>query len=82
MTKKHEIKSDEKLNPQLKEEVTTLRGGILSQAEKNELPSRFSVKSADNSPSMIITDNDTGKQVKVPLFAYGDVRKVLNKLFG
>lgn len=81
MTKKHIISSDSKLNPVLKEEVTSLRGGMLAQAEKNQLPSRFEVQSHKEFPSMIIRDRKSGNITEVPLFAYGEVRRVLNDLF-
>jgi hypothetical protein len=79
--KKHSISSDESLNRPLKEDVTTLRGGIVDQAEKVELPSRFAVEPHKDLPRMIITDTETDKSIEVPLFAYGEVRKVLSSLF-
>lgn len=81
MSKKHVISSDKRLNPQLKEEVSSLRGNISEQAEKNELPSRFVVEPHDDLPKMIIKDTITGKTSEVPIFAYGEVRKVLGDLF-
>lgn len=81
MAKKHSISSDEKSNPVLKEEITSLRGGMLAQAEKIELPSRFEVESHKERPRMIIKDKETGKVTEVPIFAYGEVRKALHDLF-
>src|SRR5690606_35012913 len=79
--KKHTISTDSELNTQLKEEVSTLRGGIMDQADKNKLPARFTVEPHNDSPRMIITDTETSRSVEVPLFSYGEVRKVLNTLF-
>lgn len=81
MTKKHIILSDNELNPILEREIKSLRGGMLSQAEKNELPARFEVQPHKEFPRMIIKDTESGNVTEVPLFAYREVRKVLNDLF-
>jgi hypothetical protein len=78
---KHNISSDRHLNPALAHEAGILRGGLLAQANANPLPPRFIAEPSKTSPSVFITDSTTGKQVEVPLFAYGDVRKVLATLF-
>lgn len=68
-TGKHRIKSDEKLNPALKEQV-------------QELPSRFEVIDCEGSPEMTIVDTYTGRKTTVPIFAYKEVRKAIQQLFG
>lgn len=57
-----------------------LQNIILQQAEKASLPARFKV-CKKNSPRIVITDIETERSVEVPLFAYGEVRDVLNTLF-
>ena len=79
--RKHPIETDERLNEVLKQEVQEVRGSIVSQAEKNELPSRFNVIPCEGSPSMVIHDTHTGRKVTVPIFAYGEVRKAIKALF-
>lgn len=78
---KHVISTDDNLNGKLKEQVSTMRGDIVEQAHKHDLPSRFQVETHKDLPKMIITDKETDKCVEVPLFAYGEVREVLNSLF-
>jgi hypothetical protein len=46
------------------------------------LPARFKVEDHPNKPSVKITDTNTGKETIVPSFAYREVSKVLNDLFG
>jgi len=76
-----QIKSDEKLNPELKKQIQETRSVILEQATKIEMPSRFKSEKSNSSPTMIITDTTTNRKADVPLFAYGNVRKVLSNLF-
>lgn len=76
-----ETSQDKHLNPQLKEAVQGLRGGIVAQANKNPIPERFMCEPHPDHPRVIITDTETGKTTDVPLFAYGEVRKVLTELF-
>jgi hypothetical protein len=78
---KHILSSDATMNSALKEEVTSLRGSMVQQAEKTKLPSRFSTKPHPDTPSMFIYDKETGKETLVPLFAYGEVLKALKDLF-
>lgn len=78
---KHTISTDSNLSKSLKEEVTSLRGGIVGQANKNKIPSRFEVEMHKDLPRAIITDAETHKSIEVPLYAYGEVRKVLNCFF-
>lgn len=73
------IKSDERLNEQLQEEVSTLRKCI-AKSNKN-YSGRFLATESETSPSMIVTDAESGKSIEVPLFAYGDVMKALKGLF-
>lgn len=76
------ISNDERLNPVLKDQVQGLRGAMVDQAEKNQLPERFTVKQHKDLPRMIIEDQETGRSTEVPLFAYGEVRRTLSELFG
>ena len=74
------IKSDEMLNDVLQEQVSTLRGGILSQTLKEE-SKRFTVTPSTEQPTVFITDTTTGKQAEVALFASRGVLETLNTLF-
>ena len=76
------IKGDENLDPALAEEVQGVRGIILGEAESNPLPKRFTAQAASDGPYMYIVDNETNRTTKVPLFAYGETRRVLTELFG
>lgn len=82
MAKKHAVSNDNRMNSSLQGEVQGLRGGMVAQAEKNELPERFQVTPHADYPRMIIEDTVTGKKTEVGLYAYGDVRRVLGELFG
>ncbi len=64
------------------EEVGELKGIVSQQAEKTYLPSRFKATNHPDRPAMIILDTETNKETTVGLYAYGEVRKVLNNLFG
>ncbi len=77
----HAIKSDNRLNPQLRAEVQGLRGAITSQAESVQLPRRFVATPSTLKPEIAIRDTVTGKLAHVPMFAYGEVRRVLAELF-
>ena len=50
------ITSDEQLNPQLKEEIQSLRGGIAAQIYK-KVPSGLQVESCPDQPAMKLTYN-------------------------
>ena len=76
------IKSDKKLNPALAEEVQGVRGILVDSAESNPIPERFTVQASSEGPYMYIVDNETNRTSKVPLFAYGQTRRVLTELFG
>lgn len=79
--KVHKVKSDEGLNVELQKEVQTLRGTIVQMANAKKLPDRFKVVDDVDSPSMFIHDTFTGRQTKVPLYAFGAVRQALGELF-
>lgn len=79
---KHRVSADSRLNPQLQEEVAGVRGSMTQAAEDQELPERFEVQYNNNNPTVTITDKTTGRQTVVPLFAYSNIRKSLNDLFG
>lgn len=51
-------------------------------ADSEVLPVRFEVEDHPKKPSVKITDTTTGKETIVPLFAYREVSKALNELFG
>lgn len=73
------IKSDERLNKQLQEEASTLRDIIINS---NKIHSdRFLATKSTEMPEMIVTDTETSKTTKVPLFAYSNVMKALKELF-
>jgi hypothetical protein len=79
--KKHFISTDKDLNVDLANEVATLRGGMMEQAKKQKCKKQFTFKPDKDSPSITITNTNNGKSHSVPLFAYGEVRETLNKLF-
>ncbi len=70
------------MNEALRQEVQQTRRSILGAAEQHPLPERFCAEPHSDSPSMVITDRETGRETTVALFAYGDVRRALNELFG
>lgn len=62
-------------------DVDGLRDMMGGAARRNPLPKRFKADES-KSPKITITDTETGRSTTVGLYAYGDVRKVLNDLFG
>lgn len=60
--------------------ILKLQKMMAEQGKKNPIPSRFIVEDLDN--CVIIIDGQTGRMSEAPLYAYGDIRKVLNDLFG
>jgi hypothetical protein len=76
------IKSDDDCNPQLKEELGGLRGAMVGAANKIPMPERFVAVPAEDSPSMIITDTETGRTLTVGLCDYHGARHALNAFFG
>lgn len=74
-----QIKTDERLNEQLQEEASTLRRLIIDN--NKTYSTRFVTTESKDSPSMFITDTETDKTIEVPLYAFGDVMKVLRELF-
>ena len=81
MAKRHFVTADKDLNPDLANQVATLRGGIVGQANKMKKNDKFTYELSVSSPEARITNNENGKSTIVPLYAYGDVIKVLNELF-
>lgn len=61
--------------------VPVLSGMIAVAAERNPLPERFFTLPAAG-PAVYVHDKQTGRRAEVPLFAYGEVRRVLSELFG
>ena len=80
---KYQIKSDKKLNPELKKLIVGLRSAMFGQVNKKILPKRFTVIMSKDEPGAIITDTQTGrKTTHVPLFALSDVKQAIKELFG
>lgn len=81
--KKYILKSDRKLNPALKKQVTDLRGGILGQCNKVYLPPRFVLKMSKDRLAGTITDKQTGRTTSlIGLYALAEVKGTLSELFG
>jgi len=81
--KKYVVKSDRKLNPALKKQVTDIRGGMLGQCNKVGLPQRFTLKMSKDEPGGTIIDHQTGRSTThIPLFALREVKAVIYELFG
>ena len=79
----YKIKSDKKLNPELKKQMVGLRSAMFGQVNKTKLPKRFTIVMNNDEPNGNITDTTTGRISKrVPLCALGDVKQTLNDLFG
>lgn len=72
---------DADLNPDLAEELSSLRGGMAGAAERVEVPDRFTFEPHPDRAAMILTDTETGKTTTVALCGYSDVRKALADLF-
>ena len=68
------------LHPEIKEEVKHLRGLIRTEAEKITLDDRF--QTWEDGSKVVILDLKTMRSAEVPLYAYSQVRKVLDTLFG
>lgn len=81
MNRKIAVRGDNKLNPVLKAQIQTLRGGMANIAEQQPMPARFTAETDPNMPAMIITDLLTGRQTTVGMFAYRAVRSALSDLF-
>lgn len=65
-------------------EIAGLQVGIIAAAERAGLPARFEVvalQAGPGQPDRAIRDTASGAQAPVPLFAYGEVRRVLAALF-
>jgi hypothetical protein len=56
--------------------------GIRDAAESVPMPARFTVKAAPLPNSVVIVDQQTGRNVEVALCNYRGVREVLSSLFG
>jgi hypothetical protein len=64
------------------DEIQPLQSSILDAAERHPVPDRFVITPAASMPRMHILDMVTGRSSQVPLYAYGEVRRVLADLFG
>jgi hypothetical protein len=69
------------MNKALRKQVKGLQAGIMGAAEQNPLPQRFTVDPVSGKPFVRIHCLSTGKLAEVPLFAYGEVRKVLSAFY-
>ena len=63
-----------------KEEVKHLRSLVRTEAEKITLANRF--QTWEDGYKAVILDLKTMRSTEVPLYAYSQVRKVLETLFG
>ena len=77
-----EVADDRIMEPALREEVIGLRGSIVAAARRTPLPDRFTERPHGERPAWIITDQETGREATVPLFAYAPARELLAALFG
>ena len=68
------------LHLEIKEEVKHLRKLARTQAEKITLADRF--QTWEDGYKVVILDLKTMRNTEVPLYAYSQVRKVLETLFG
>lgn len=67
----------------LQRQVRDLRDVMMDAANgRADLPGFFVPIADDGSPIVTIRDTRTGRQTRVPLFAYGEVVQVLSDLFG
>lgn len=66
---KYVIDSDRKSNLSLREQLSTVRGGMAEQIHRQAacLPIRFEVIPCEDAPAMLIRDQITGKEIKVGL---------------
>ncbi len=67
-------------HPEIKEEVKHLRELVRTQAEKITLADRF--QTWEDGYKVVILDLKTMRSTEVSLYAYSQVRKVLETLFG
>lgn len=74
-----QIKSDERLNSELKQQVRKVRSSIAKNTKAESF--RFTAKPSADFAGMIITDTTTGKTAAVSLYAYSNVMAVLKELF-
>lgn len=74
--------TDKKLHPKVATKMAALRGAITEAAEKKPLPPRFDAIEHPDKPAMILSDLETGRQIRIALSDYYGARKVLNAFFG
>jgi len=70
----------EYLHPEIKDEVKHLRSLLRTEAEKITLANRF--QTWHHGCKVVILDLKTMRSAEVPLYAYSEVRKVLETFFG
>ena len=75
------ISTDDRLNPQLAQQLSSLRGGLIETAEIQVMPERFTASPHPDRPAMILIDTVMGNSATISLFAYREVRKALQDLF-
>jgi len=64
-----------------RKETATVRTAM-EQLSKSPLPERFIVQNDEADSAVIITDTKTNRDAQISIYAYGEVRKALNDLFG
>lgn len=79
--KRYPVTNDATLHPVLQDQLADLRGGMVGAAERQHLPSRFTVREDPDQPRFVITDTHSGRATTVPLCGYLDVRVALADLF-
>ncbi len=74
--------TDREMNPQLREQVQGVRGGIIGNLDTaGELPERFAQLAAEESNQVTFLDTHTGREVTVGLCDARGVRKTLAAFF-
>ena len=65
-----------------RKETATVRGAMEEISKNIPLPERFVVQNDEVESAVIITDTRTNRETQISLYAFGEVRKALNDLFG
>jgi hypothetical protein len=75
-------RNDRHHSPEGAQLLAGLRGDMVGAAEAVPMPTRFSAIPDPDGPRMIVCDEETGRSIKVGLYAYSELRKALDGLFG
>lgn len=78
---RHNISTDRRLNPELRAQVSEVRGGLVAQAHTQELPARFVETPLEDRPAVRLLDTATGRELEVPLCDLYGVRRALAYFF-